>query len=79
MQDSLAVANQVAEETCSSMRTVRSFANERAEADMYATKLQATYRLNVKEAIVYAGYAWSTMVGIHFQKHRSTLPIIELR
>ena len=63
VQDSLAKANEVAEETYSSLRTVRSFANERAETELYASKLQATYRINIKESIVYAGYAWTTLVS----------------
>ncbi|KAI0227571.1 ATP-binding cassette sub-family B member 9 [Lamellibrachia satsuma] len=59
VQDSLAKANEVAEETCSSMRTVRSFANEPAETARYAENLAVTYKLKVKEAFAYAGYVWS--------------------
>ena len=62
MQDSLARANEVAEETCSSMRTVRSFANEPVETARYAEKLVVTRKLKVKEAFAYAGYVWSNEV-----------------
>ena len=62
VQDSLAKANEVAEETCSSMRTVRSFANENTEAQRYADKLAITYKLQIKEAIAYAGYMCSNEV-----------------
>ena len=63
VQDTLAKANEVAEETCSSMRTVRSFANEKAEAERYASRLMDTYRLKVKEAMAYAGFMWCTDVS----------------
>ena len=63
VQDSLAEANEVAEETCSSMRTVRSFANELTEGARYAAKLGITYKLKVKEAFAYAGYVWCHEVG----------------
>ena len=69
VQDSLAKANQVAEEVCSSMRTVRSFANEEAENKVYASRLKDTYRLYVKEAAVYAGYTWSTNVSRYGQNY----------
>ncbi len=62
MRDSLARANEVAEEACSSMRTVRSFANEQNEAASYVKKLDVTYKLKIKEAFAYAGFVWSTEV-----------------
>ncbi|KAJ8312991.1 hypothetical protein KUTeg_010364 [Tegillarca granosa] len=58
VQDSLAKANDVAEEACSSVRTVRSFANEDGEKQRYNKALQNTYKLNKKQAVVYAGYVW---------------------
>lgn len=64
MQTTLAEANKVAEETISSMRTVRSFANECGEADSYYVKLLAMYQLNKKQALAYACYVWSSCVGI---------------
>ncbi len=67
MRDSLARANEVAEEACSSMRTVRSFANETNESQRYIEKLQVTYKLKVKESFAYAGFIWcSDVSGLHF-------------
>ena len=63
VRDSLARANEVAEEACSSMRTVRSFANEREEGDCYVQKLGVTYKLRVKEAFAYAGFIWCSDVS----------------
>ncbi|XP_034284624.1 ABC-type oligopeptide transporter ABCB9-like [Pantherophis guttatus] len=59
VQNALAKANNTAEETISAMRTVRSFANEEAEADVYSEKLQQVYQLNKKEALAYTYYVWS--------------------
>uniref|UniRef100_A0A670YUW3 ABC-type oligopeptide transporter ABCB9 n=1 Tax=Pseudonaja textilis TaxID=8673 RepID=A0A670YUW3_PSETE len=59
VQNALAKANNTAEETISAMRTVRSFANEEAEADAYWEKLQQVYQLNKKEAMAYTYYVWS--------------------
>lgn len=65
VQTSLAEANKVAEETISSMRTVRSFANECGEVSSYHTKLLAMFQLNKKQALAYACYMWSSCVGIY--------------
>jgi len=62
VQDALARANEVAEEVFSSMRTIRSFANEREEISRYADKLNVTYKLKRKESVAYAGYLWSNQV-----------------
>ncbi|XP_007433222.1 ATP-binding cassette sub-family B member 9 [Python bivittatus] len=59
VQNALAKANNTAEETISAMKTVRSFANEEAEADVYWDKLQQVYKLNKKEAMAYMYYVWS--------------------
>uniref|UniRef100_A0A3Q3QW60 ATP-binding cassette, sub-family B (MDR/TAP), member 9 n=1 Tax=Monopterus albus TaxID=43700 RepID=A0A3Q3QW60_MONAL len=56
-------ANKVAEETFSAMRTVRSFANERGEAESYYTKLLIMFDLNKKQALAFACYMWSSCVG----------------
>ncbi|MEE6513016.1 hypothetical protein FKM82_020437 [Ascaphus truei] len=53
VQESLSKANQVAEETFSNMKTVRSFANEEGEYRRYERKLQDTYQLNKMEAMSY--------------------------
>lgn len=64
VQTVLAEANKVAEETISAMRTVRSFANEDGEAESYYGKLLDMFQLNKKQALAYAGYMWSSSVGV---------------
>jgi len=49
-QDALAKSNEVAEETISSIRTVRSFVGEKAEGARYNTAVQSAYELAVKRA-----------------------------
>ncbi|XP_071504086.1 ABC-type oligopeptide transporter ABCB9-like [Diadema antillarum] len=58
VQSSLAKANIVAEETISSMKTVRSFANEAGEEKEYRRRLGVTYRLRKKEAVAYGGFVF---------------------
>ena len=65
VQDSLAKVNEVAEEVISSMKTVRSFANEGDETTRYADKLHVTFKLKLKEAVAYAGYIWSNEVRLN--------------
>nr|XP_028565473.1 ATP-binding cassette sub-family B member 9 [Podarcis muralis]XP_028565474.1 ATP-binding cassette sub-family B member 9 [Podarcis muralis]XP_028565475.1 ATP-binding cassette sub-family B member 9 [Podarcis muralis]XP_028565476.1 ATP-binding cassette sub-family B member 9 [Podarcis muralis]XP_028565477.1 ATP-binding cassette sub-family B member 9 [Podarcis muralis]XP_028565478.1 ATP-binding cassette sub-family B member 9 [Podarcis muralis]XP_028565479.1 ATP-binding cassette sub-family B memb len=60
VQNALAKANNTAEETISAMKTVRSFANEEVEANVYSDKLQQVYKLNKKEAMAYTYYVWSS-------------------
>ncbi|RLV99834.1 hypothetical protein DV515_00009297 [Chloebia gouldiae] len=60
VQSALAKANNTAEETISAMKTVRSFANEEAEANAYWQKLQQVYKLNKREAMAYTYYVWSS-------------------
>ncbi|MEQ2172128.1 hypothetical protein GOODEAATRI_017902, partial [Goodea atripinnis] len=57
--DSLAKANQVATETFSNMKTVRSFANEDGETEKYRQRLDETYSLNKQEAVAYAASTWA--------------------
>lgn len=63
VQSALAKANNTAEETISAMKTVRSFANEETEANVYWQKLQQVYKLNKREAMAYTYYVWSSGVG----------------
>ena len=53
VQSSLASANIIAEETISTMKTVRSFANEEEERRSYKSKLDVSYHLRKKEAVAY--------------------------
>lgn len=63
MQDSFASANEVAEEVISTMRTVRSFANENGEKERYAVKMDEVYGAKKKQAFAYGGYMSSTEVS----------------
>jgi ATP-binding cassette subfamily B (MDR/TAP) protein 9 len=63
VQDALAKVNEVAEEACSSVKTVRSFAGEQLEVTRYSDMLKTVYALNVRESIAYSGYTWSTQVS----------------
>ena len=68
VQDALALANNVAEEAISSIRTVRSFANENGEKERYRTSLDKAYKLNIKQSNIYAGYVWCTQVNATFKQ-----------
>ncbi len=46
----------------STIRTVRSFANEDGEIKAYAKKIAVTYKLRIHLAWVYAGYILSNQV-----------------
>ena len=56
----------MAEEVCSSMQTVRSFANEEGERKRYSDKLNDVYKIQFKQALSYSGYVWSTQVYCEF-------------
>ncbi|XP_007936322.1 ABC-type oligopeptide transporter ABCB9 [Orycteropus afer afer] len=60
VQSALARASSTAEETISAMKTVRSFANEEEEAEVYSQKLQQVYKLNRREAAAYTYYVWGS-------------------
>ncbi|XP_060069453.1 ABC-type oligopeptide transporter ABCB9-like [Ylistrum balloti] len=59
VQNRLAKANEVAEEAFTSMRTVRSFANESYEKSRYYSNLMRMYKVKKKQAVFYAGYVWT--------------------
>uniref|UniRef100_A0A3Q3XHK3 Uncharacterized protein n=1 Tax=Mola mola TaxID=94237 RepID=A0A3Q3XHK3_MOLML len=59
VHNSMAKANQVATETFSHMKTVKSFANEDGETEKYKLRLDDTYALNKKESIAYATSMWA--------------------
>ncbi|XP_013000221.1 ABC-type oligopeptide transporter ABCB9 isoform X2 [Cavia porcellus] len=64
VQSALARASSTAEETISAMKTVRSFANEEEEAEVFGRRLQQVYWLNRKEAAAYTSYVWGSGVSI---------------
>uniref|UniRef100_A0A914W7W3 ATP-binding cassette sub-family B member 9 n=1 Tax=Plectus sambesii TaxID=2011161 RepID=A0A914W7W3_9BILA len=57
-QDSVAKANDVAEEVLSTMRTVRSFACENVESDRYYGFLTITLGIVKVKAFAYIGFIW---------------------
>ncbi|KAJ8398369.1 hypothetical protein AAFF_G00426240 [Aldrovandia affinis] len=63
VQESLARANDVATETFSSIKTVRSFANEDGETRRYKQRLEETYSLNKQEAAAYAASTWTNSLS----------------
>jgi ATP-binding cassette subfamily B protein len=56
VQDALGQSTEVAEEVLSSIRTVRSFAREGAEARRYAVAVDRSYRLAAKRALLYGAF-----------------------
>lgn len=56
MQDGLAKANEVAEQSIGAIKTVRSFAHEVGELERYHDRL--TVALKLKEAQVWAQLCW---------------------
>lgn len=55
-QDNLAKANDVADEVLGSMRTVRSFANEKGESRRYDSKLGDVLKILTKRCVAYTTY-----------------------
>ncbi len=72
----MADSNHVAEETLSTIRTVRSFANEDGEIKRYNDTLHLFYKLKFKQAIVYSTYDWAVQVSFErnfIGKERETI------
>ncbi|KAG7317958.1 hypothetical protein KOW79_018993 [Hemibagrus wyckioides] len=63
VQESLAKSNSVATETFSSIKTVKSFANEDGESERYKKCLEDTYSLNKVEAAGYAASTWTNSMS----------------
>ncbi|KAI5092398.1 antigen peptide transporter 1 [Silurus meridionalis] len=63
VQESLAKSNSVATETFSSIKTVKSFANEDGESERYRKCLEHTYSLNKVEAAGYAASTWTNSMS----------------
>uniref|UniRef100_H2YGY9 Uncharacterized protein n=1 Tax=Ciona savignyi TaxID=51511 RepID=H2YGY9_CIOSA len=60
VQDRFAKANEVAQDVCSSMQTVRSFANESGEISEYKQRLFDVLKIQIKQAMSYTVYVWCT-------------------
>ena len=67
VQKHMADANHVAEESLSTIRTVRSFANEAGEMYSYSKDLKKMLRVKIKQAGVYTTYDWAVKVTIYFK------------
>ncbi|CAJ0930103.1 unnamed protein product, partial [Mesorhabditis belari] len=72
-QETIAKANQMAEEVLSTMRTVRSFACEDREVKRFENHVSETLGVNKKKALAYMGYTWTNefcdnaiLVGVLF-------------
>ena len=65
IQGSFAKANNTAEECLSSIRTVRSFANEEAEFQTFKEKLRHTLKIFTRKAIYYGAWMLSNNVSVH--------------
>jgi hypothetical protein len=59
----MADSNHVAEETLSTIRTVRSFANEDGEMKRYCLTLKDLYKLKFQQALIFATYDWAVKVN----------------
>lgn len=64
VQDALAQANSVAQETFSCIRTVIAFASEENEYKKYEEKIDVQYRLNVKQV----SWIWKKMILVEYSK-----------
>ena len=62
VQDAVSSANQIAAEVMSSMKTVRSFANEDGEFQGFKKKQHGVFKLKVKEAVLFGGYRSCTEI-----------------
>ncbi|PAV80705.1 hypothetical protein WR25_03311 [Diploscapter pachys] len=58
MQNTIARANEVAEEVLSTMRTIRSFACEKREATRFNGLVNKTLDVSKKKAVAFMGYTW---------------------
>ncbi|CAF0729488.1 unnamed protein product [Brachionus calyciflorus] len=59
VQNCMADSNHIAEQSLSTIRTVRSFANEDGEMYSYSTKLKEMLRLKIHQSILYTTYEWA--------------------
>lgn len=60
----MARSNEVADEVISSMRTVRSFANENGEARKYDDRLSYVLKIGIKKSLAFTGYTWINEVDL---------------
>lgn len=63
VQAYMAEANSVAEESLSTIRTVRSFANEDGEIRAYGYKLRHMLKYKIRQSLVYTTYDWAVKIA----------------
>lgn len=63
VQKYMAEANHVAEQSLSTIRTVRSFANEDGEACTYGTRLKSMLNLKIRQALIHITYDWAVKIA----------------
>lgn len=64
-QDALARATEVAEESCSNIRTMKAFSREDLQSMLYNEKIDETYRLGARQAVLYGSFI--ALIGIFGQ------------
>ncbi|CAF1096208.1 unnamed protein product [Didymodactylos carnosus] len=62
IQDALAKSNSLAEEAISTVRTVKSFANENEEARLFSKQNDVVRQLTIKQAFYYFAYMWNGQI-----------------
>nr|UOU03331.1 ATP-binding cassette subfamily B9 [Brachionus rubens] len=63
VQNCMADSNHVAEQALSTIRTVRSFANEDGEFMSYSNKLKDMLKHKIRQAIMYTTYEWTVKIA----------------
>lgn len=64
VQKWMSEANHVAEESLSTIRTVRSFANEDGEIQSYSSKLKVMLKHKIRQALIFTTYDWTVKVVV---------------
>ncbi|CAF0812777.1 unnamed protein product [Rotaria sordida] len=64
VQDAIAKSNALAEEVISTIRTVKSFANEDEEAQLFHKKNDIVRKYAIRQAFYYFGYMWNAQILI---------------
>nr|QNH67875.1 ATP-binding cassette transporter subfamily B member 9 [Brachionus rotundiformis] len=63
VQKCMADSNDVAEQALSTIRTVRSFANEDGEFSSYSFKLKDMLKLKIRQALMFTSYDWAVKIA----------------
>ena len=73
VQDALAAANAVAQETLGCIRTVVAFASEDSEYDKYKERIDEQYHLNIRQTYIQGVYY---MVRNCLSRHKKASPLL---